>query len=272
MNTVSLALVGFGEVGRTFARDWIATGAARVSAYDILFDDDDARGRATRDIARALGVAVHASPEAAAAGADVVVSAVTADRVLEVARRAATYLVPGQILLDVNSASPDTKRAAAAIVEATGASYVEGAVMAPVKGPGAKVPILAGGPAAARLVTLLDPLGMSLRAVATEHGRASATKLSRSIMIKGIEALILDASRIAGTWGVEDDVYASLGETFPGTDWRALAITMAGRVAEHGGRRAAEMREAAEMLREAGIDPALALAVADAQDRGARPK
>ncbi len=63
---------------------------------------------------------------------DIVISAVTASSVLDVARTAAPHLKPGQVFFDVNSASPETKRTAAGIVEASGAHYVEGAVMAPV--------------------------------------------------------------------------------------------------------------------------------------------
>lgn len=269
--TLSIALIGFGEVGRTFARGWCAGGSARVAAYDLTFDDP-ARAAEPMAAARDIGVRVARSGAEAAEGAAVVVSAVTADQTLAVARDAAGYLTPGQILLDVNSASPRTKIAAAALVQASGAAYVEGAVMAPVRAPGLRVPILAGGPAAETLAGLLNPLGMAIRPVARVHGRASAMKLSRSIMIKGLEALIIDAARAARTFDVEAEVYGSLAETFPGIDWPALAATMAERVAVHGVRRAAEMREAADMLADAGLDPALALAVADAQARGAAPR
>jgi 3-hydroxyisobutyrate dehydrogenase-like beta-hydroxyacid dehydrogenase len=144
--------------------------------------------------------------------------------------------------------------------------------MAPVPGPGIKVPILAGGPAAENTSRRLNALGMNLTPVSSEHGRASAMKLCRSIMIKGIEALIIDCADASQAWNVEDEVYKSLNATFPGTDFRALAKTMRGRVAQHGVRRAAEMREAAMMLRDLNFNGDLAAAVADAQDRGAKPK
>ena len=88
-------------------------------------------------------------------------------------------------------------------------------------------------------------------------------------MIKGIEALILDCARACKLTDVEAEVFASLAETFPSIDWRKLSEHMAGRVREHGIRRAAEMREAADMLADLGLDPALCRAVADAQERGA---
>jgi 3-hydroxyisobutyrate dehydrogenase-like beta-hydroxyacid dehydrogenase len=266
-NTVNLTLIGYGEVGRIFARDFLARGDTRVTAYDLKFDGPD--GAALREKARAAGVTPAANHAEAAAGADIVISAVTASSALAVAEQAATYLKPGQMFFDINSASPGTKTKAAKLVNACGARYVEGAVMAPVPGPDLKVPILSGGPAAEEATKLLNNLGMNVKAVTTEPGRASAMKLCRSIMIKGIEALIVDCAAASAKWGVQDEVFASLNASFPGTDFADLAKYMAQRVNEHGVRRAAEMREAAMMLDDLGMDGSLSRAVADAQDRGA---
>jgi 3-hydroxyisobutyrate dehydrogenase-like beta-hydroxyacid dehydrogenase len=270
-NTVSLALIGFGEVGQLFSRQWLARGDTTIAAYDILFDDP-ARAETHRAIAASIGATPAASAALACAGADIIVSAVTASSALDVAETAAAFLKPGQIFFDVNSASPNTKRNAAQAVQAQGAHYVEGAVMAPVGPYGIRVPILAGGPESERVAGLLNNLGMDVTAVSIEHGRASAMKLCRSIMIKGIEALIVESAASAKTWDVEKEVFGSLAETFPSIDWPALAENMAERVARHGLRRAAEMREAADMVADLGIDPSLCRAVADAQQRGAKPK
>lgn len=266
---LAIALIGYGEVGRLFSRELTAAGAI-VSAYDILLHDP---ARAPALVARAVADEIRLCSRAAEAaeGAAIVISAVTASEVGAVAAEAAFYLRPGQVFLDVNSASPATKQAAARTVEASGAQYVEGAVMAPVGGVGLKVPILAGGPAAAATAERLNALGMNLRPAAVEHGRASAMKLCRSIMIKGIEALIVDCAAAARAWDVEAEVFGSLDKSFPGTDFAALAAYMAERVHSHGRRRAAEMREAAAMLADLGLAPDLAEAVADAQDRGAKP-
>ena len=266
-NSVSLTLLGYGEVGKIFARDFLARGDARVTAYDLKFDAPENADLIEK--ARAAGVTPAASAAEAARGADIVISAVTASSALDVARLAATYLKPGQIFFDINSASPGTKTKAAELVNACGARYVEGAVMAPVPGPDLKVPILAGGPAAEEATTVLNALGMNVKAVTTEPGRASAMKLCRSIMIKGIEALIVDCAAASKEWNVQAEVFASLNASFPGTDFADLARYMAQRVNEHGVRRAAEMREAGMMLDDLGMDGSLARAVADAQDRGA---
>jgi 3-hydroxyisobutyrate dehydrogenase-like beta-hydroxyacid dehydrogenase len=190
--------------------------------------------------------------------------------VLDVAREAQNYLKAGHYFFDINSASPNTKSRAAEIVNKTGAHYIEGAVMAAVLAPGISVPILAGGPAAAELAPRMNALGMNVRAVSAEYGRASAMKLCRSIVMKGLEVLTLECGRAAAFFDVADEVFGSLEATYPGMGWAALAENSAERVTNHGIRRAAEMREAADMIADMGISPALARAIADAQEQGAK--
>jgi 3-hydroxyisobutyrate dehydrogenase-like beta-hydroxyacid dehydrogenase len=259
-----LCFIGYGEVGQTFGRQLLARGDVEIAAYDILFDTGPLAERA-----RQAGIVAARNAAEAACDADVVISAVTADAVLDVAGEAQTYLKAGQFFFDINSASPNTKTRAAEILTKTGAHYVEGAVMAAILAPGITVPILAGGPAAADLAARMNAIGMNVRAVAAEYGRASAMKLCRSIVIKGLEALMLDCGRAAAAFDVSDEVFGSLGATYPGIDWAALAEDTAERVSSHGIRRAAEMREAAGMMAELGLDPSLANAVAEAQARGA---
>jgi len=264
-----LAFIGFGEVGQTFAKGLLGKDGVRLAAYDLLFDRPEKRGELiTR--AETLGVRVAADAADAGRGARVVVSAVTAAATREVAELAARWLQPGQIFLDINSASPGTKKRAAGAVEAAGAQFVEGAVMAAVAGPGLKVPILAGGTTAQDAADLLNPLGMNLTPVATEIGRASATKLARSIVMKGIEAALVQCAAAARRWDVEAEVVASLQQSYPGVDWKKQVAHAAERVARHGLRRAEEMREAGAMLEDMGLDPALACAIAAVQERGAK--
>jgi 3-hydroxyisobutyrate dehydrogenase-like beta-hydroxyacid dehydrogenase len=264
-----LAFIGFGEVGQTFARGLSGKDGVQVAAYDLLLDSPEKRGGMIAR-AEALGVRVAADPGDAAREARLVISAVTAAAAGDVARAAAAHLRPGQIFFDINSASPNTKRTAAEHVRASGADYVEGAVMAAVAGPGLKVPILAGGPAAATTADILNPLGMHLTPVATEIGRASATKLSRSIVIKGIEAILVQCAAAARRWDVEADVMASLQRTYPGIDWPQQVEYAAERVTTHGIRRAQEMREAGAMLADLGLDPVLCEAIAAVEEQGAK--
>ena len=265
---IHIAFIGFGEVGQCFSAGLLQSGAVTIAAYDLIFADP-LLGRERMAMAEAIGVAPASSLADACRQAGIVVSAVTADAVETVAIEAGGTLSPGQIFFDVNSAAPATKQRAAGHVISAGARYVEGAIMAAVAGPGIGVPILAGGPIATDLARLLNNLGMNVTPVGSEYGMASTIKLCRSTIIKGLEALMLDCAGAARQAGVEREVFSSLAETFPSIDWARLADSMAERVARHGLRRAAEMREAADMLAEMGFDPRLAHAVADAQARGA---
>lgn len=269
-NTAAIAFIGFGEVGQTFSRGLLANEGIAIRAYDLLFGSE-AGGR-LETAAAEMGVARAASAQEACAGAAIVFSAVTADRAEAVASEAAAWLKPGQVFVDVNSAAPSTKQRAAAAVTASGADYLEAAVMAPVLKPGLKVAILSGGPKAEVVSEALNGLGMNLTPVSEIYGRASAMKLCRSIVIKGLEALMVDCAAACEAWDVKDPVFASLNATFPSIDFHALAADMRERVATHGVRRSAEMREAAEMLGVANLHPGLAQAIADAQLRGARRK
>ena len=245
-----LALIGYGEVGQLFARQFVKGGVS-VAVYDVKFPD----------VAAEDGVRRAPSPQAAVEGAEIVISAVTADQAVAAAREAAPHLRPGQIYVDLNSVSPSTKRAVAAALGA-GVDFVEFAVMSPVAGLGIASPILAGGGRAEAVAARLNPLGMKIDAVSAEIGVASATKLCRSLVIKGMEAIMVDLSLAGAGTGVTEGVLKSLTASYPGMDWAQVLKTMPGRVAQHGVRRAAEMREAALMLEEIGLSGAFAEAIA----------
>jgi 3-hydroxyisobutyrate dehydrogenase-like beta-hydroxyacid dehydrogenase len=264
-NAIRVALIGFGEVGQIFARGFLASGRHEVATYDVLFADPAATTTSPAT-AQAIGAKPCKSAAEAAAGARVVISAVTAVSARDVAKEAAGYLKPGQIFLDINSVSPDTKRANSAMVERSGASYVEAAVMAPVPPHGLKVPILLGGKAASQISELLGPAGMKLEIGSEIIGQASAIKMCRSIMIKGLEAITVECFMTARRYGVEDTIVASLDQSYPSIDWEKQAGYLIGRVVEHGRRRAAEMREVADTVASTGLEPLMATAIADRQD------
>jgi len=266
-----LGLIGFGEVGTTFSRQFMARGDVQIAVYDILFENLD-KCEARRALAAELGVRVARSAADACRDARVVISAVTASSALEVAEQASGYLHQGQYFFDINSASPGTKMAAAAHVDGSHARYVEGAVMQPVARPGIQVPILGGGPYAEELAGIMNGLGMNVTPVTAQTGRAAAMKLCRSIVVKGLEAIMADCAAAARHWGVEDEVFGSLQETWPSIDFHDLAEYMGERVRTHGIRRSEEMREAAAMVKDMGMHPGLSLAIADAQERGAQKR
>jgi 3-hydroxyisobutyrate dehydrogenase-like beta-hydroxyacid dehydrogenase len=139
--------------------------------------------------------------------------------------------------------------------------------MAPVPPQRLAVPMLLGGGEARALAAALQAFGMNATPVAEEIGTASAIKMCRSIMIKGLEALTVECMFAARRFGAEPAVLASLDKTFPHMGWMAeLPDYLVSRVAEHGRRRAAEMREVAQTLQEVGLAPTMASATAERHD------
>jgi 3-hydroxyisobutyrate dehydrogenase-like beta-hydroxyacid dehydrogenase len=197
---------------------------------------------------------------------EVILSTVTADQALTAAMQTIPHLTSGHTYADMNSVSPGTKLAIAEAVGRSGAAFVEVAIMAPVPPHGHRVPLLAGGPAAGEFVERLAPFGVCAEVVGTRIGTASATKMCRSIIVKGLEALITECMLGATFYGARERVLASLAESFPGIDWPVLTDYMIGRVAEHGYRRAREMEEVVETLRAADVDPMMTEAIVRRMD------
>ncbi len=257
-----IGFIGYGEVGRILSEDLRAQGLS-VSAFDIKLGT--AAEAPLREHASRFGVRLAASAAELAAGADFVVSAVTASQAVAVAQACAGALRAGVFFLDFNSASPGAKQRAGRLIDTAGGRYVEGAVMTSLPPYRIRVPLLLGGAHAPALQPLLAELGFDAKAVSEHLGVASATKMCRSIMIKGLEAMVIESFTTARAYGVEREVLASLAETFPGIDWEKQGDYFFMRVIQHGRRRAEEMREVAQTVREAGLEPWSASGTAERQ-------
>ena len=261
----NLGIIGFGEVGGIFGRGLIGQpGVQSVHAWDLAFKGEG--GETARAAARVDGIGAARDMAELCASADLLVSAVTASNTLAVAEEAARHVRRGSVFLDLNSASPGTKQRAAELLEAAGARYVEAGVMTSVPPYGIKVPMLLGGPHASELASLLAGWGMDAKPVSDKLGFASAIKMSRSIMIKGLEALVIESYTNARRYGVEEHVLPTLKETFPQIDWDKQGAYFFSRVVQHGKRRAEEMRESANTVQEGGFAPVMASAIAEKQD------
>jgi 3-hydroxyisobutyrate dehydrogenase-like beta-hydroxyacid dehydrogenase len=243
-----VVLIGFGEAASTFARarNW----GANAGAWDIVPE--------RRQAAAALGLRLTQDAREALGGASLILSLVTADQALPAAQQYAPFIAPGALWCDMNSVAPQTKQAAARAVESAGAAYVDVAIMAPVQPAHLAVPLLIAGSAAGRAQKALSSLGFTHSAVAgTEIGQASAIKLIRSVMVKGIEALTDEMMRAAEAAGVADQVLASLDASEKPQGWAKRASYNRERMAAHGLRRAAEMEEAALTLTALGVEPVM---------------
>jgi 3-hydroxyisobutyrate dehydrogenase len=258
-----VGLVGYGEVGRILAEDLRARGVAEVRTYDIKLGGPQAAPLVEH--AQARGVGLAASHAELARGSDLIVSAVTASQAVAVAQACAPAIARDAWFLDFNSASPGAKIRAAGVVDGAGGRYVEGAVMTSIPPYRIRVPLLLGGAHANALAPLLNALGFDAKLGSERLGVASATKMCRSVTIKGLEAMVIESFTAARAYGVEDQVLASLAETFPGIDWEKQGSYFFQRVIQHGRRRAEEMRESAQTVREVGLQPWSAAGTAERQ-------
>ena len=259
----TIGLIGYGEVGRILAEDLRAQGLA-VCAYDIKLSKADTAVDLSIHASQ-FGVALLGDHAAVAKNSELVISAVTASQTVLVAQAVAPGILPGAYFLDFNSASPGAKQQAASLIDGAGGKYVEGAVMTSVPPHRIKVPLLLGGSFAAQLLPHLMALGFVGKVASDKLGVASATKMCRSVMIKGLEAMVIESFTTARHYGVEDTGLASLYETFPGIDWEKQGAYFFQRVIEHGRRRSEEVREVAATVREIGLTPWSAQGTAERQ-------
>jgi 3-hydroxyisobutyrate dehydrogenase-like beta-hydroxyacid dehydrogenase len=239
----TLTLIGFGEAGSTFAA--AAPWSGDVAVWDVRPE--------RRELARRAGLRACDSAGEALANASLVLSLVTADQALVVARDYAPLLAPGAIWCDMNSVAPNTKRSGAQVV---GSGYVDVAVLAPVDPKRMAVPLLLAGAMADRARSALLAIGFTDACViGDEIGKASAIKMIRSVMVKGIEALTAEMMLAAEAAGVSAEVLASLDASEKSQPWAQRAAYNIERMVTHGVRRAAEMEEAARTLDALGVEP-----------------
>ncbi|MFZ2650363.1 MAG: DUF1932 domain-containing protein [Burkholderiaceae bacterium] len=262
-----IGLVGYGEVGRILAEDLHELGVSKLAAYDLKLAAAgvDSGAAELRKHAAKHGVKLSDSHRTLADDCDLIISAVTASQAIVVAQACAPAVKFGAWFLDLNSASPGAKKRAAGFIDDAGGVYVEGAVMTSVPPYRIGVPLSLGGARATELRPKLTMLGFDAKCVSRKLGVASATKMCRSVLIKGLEACVIESFTAARAYGVEDQVLASLKETFPGIDWEQQGAHFFQRAIAHGRRRAEEMREVAVTVRDIGLEPWSAAGTAQRQ-------
>lgn len=254
MNTgLRIALLGFGEVGQILATDLRARGVEHIAVWDTQFANSNSGPSRAAQAAR---ITIAGSARDAVADAALVISAVTAAQDLAAAEAAAPHLTANAYFLDLNSVSPAVKQTVADVITRAGGRYVEAAVMAPIQPRRSASPMLLGGPHAQAFAELAQPLGFTGAEVFdTAIGKASAAKMCRSVVIKGMEALLAEALLAGRHYGVEQTVLESLRAFMPAVDWHDQARYMLARALQHGARRAEEMREVSQTVRDAGLEP-----------------
>jgi 3-hydroxyisobutyrate dehydrogenase-like beta-hydroxyacid dehydrogenase len=258
---MKIGFLGYGEAARAF-HEGLARPGIDVLAYDRLLD---APGGDLRDAMARRGATV-AARAADLREADWIFSAVTADQSLLAVEPLLPHLRQGQVVIDINSVSPDRKRRTASLVEVAGALYLDMAVMAPVHPHRHATPVLLAGAVAARLLPELQALGFSAQVAGDRVGAATAIKMVRSLFVKGLEAITVEALLAAQASACLPEILSSLAGSYPGLDWPRFAEYQFERTTRHGTRRAAEMRESAATLDDLGLHGGLAAEIAAVQD------
>jgi 3-hydroxyisobutyrate dehydrogenase-like beta-hydroxyacid dehydrogenase len=255
-----VALVGFGEAGETFARSPGWRGETR--AWDVL---PERRARWP-----------HAGSKPPTRRRTRSATALSCFRLSRRGARSmrrrdyAPLLPEGALWCDMNSVAPGTKRERRQRSRAMGGRYVDVAVMAPVD-KGMAVPLLVSGPHALAAQPLLEALGFTnIRVVGDEVGRASAIKMIRSVMVKGVEALSWECAAAAEAAGVFDEVMASLDASEKAIGWAGRVAYNRERMETHGLRRAAEMEESAKTLQGLGVEPVMTRGTVELQRQAAK--
>lgn len=260
---IACGIIGFGEAGRVFGRA-LSDAGCNVSAFDIQ-QNEVAKHTEFTAAAKNAGVSLVDAAREAALNKSLVLSTVTADQTINAARSVANAIPESSIYLDLNSTSSDIKISAAKLIEGADAHYVDGVAMDTVANFGAKVPMLASGVAANEVSEKLNALGFNMRPVSDELGQASTIKMLRSVVVKGLEALLAEATLGAERAGVTSELFSSLAHTYPGIDWPKETSYHLCRMALHGKRRAAELRASARTLMALGVDPFIANAIVQRQ-------
>ena len=253
-------LLGHGMVGSLLAR-LLREHQAAVTAYDVLLDNP-----LTAEPMRQKMVAEGARPatlEETVRESDFVIAAATTQTCRDAAVEAGRYLHPGQTYCDFASASPKRKIEIAAIVEARGAQFVEGAILGAVGVSGACPEILLGGTAAAKADEVLREHGLRTRFYSVEIGRASAFKMIRSVFSKGMETLLIETLLAARRADLFDDVWAEIRGTLAPDRVQRTLETWIRTHAISSQRRYDEMLEVERFLEELDVDPLLTQAAAE---------
>jgi 3-hydroxyisobutyrate dehydrogenase len=266
-----IALIGFGEAGSTIAHGLAAgdgwrgmsrpgdNAPRRLIAIDTALDRD-ARGTALGKAARALDVAIEGSYTAALSEADLVICAVPGDSAAEAAEAAAPLLKPDAHYLDLCTVTGKMADADRAFIEAGKGRYIDVAVMGGFFKQGMKAPMLVAGQDVGPIVAWMTANGFEAKALGPKPGSASSVKMVRSVLIKGVEALGVEAFVTAQRQGILEEVLACLADAdqMPFRDFIAMLVQTH---IVHAGRRWEEMGLVAQTLRETGVEPLMSEAI-----------
>lgn len=240
-----ITIAGFGDVGQAYAQALLSQGV-QLRLYH------PAPRERTLHAAAQLGLNLHTEPAEAFTDCDLVLNVAPGTQALPVARAAAPHLkAPGALFADLSSAAPDDLRDASGLFE--GVSYVDAAIMGAVSIHGHRTPLLASGASAVTLAERLSPLGFVVDVLPDSRpGDATALKLVRSVLTKGMDGVITECLLVAEALGLRQALLANIGDLDRSTLSELIAMFIRTH-APHAHRRLHEMEAMQTTLRNLGL-------------------
>jgi 3-hydroxyisobutyrate dehydrogenase-like beta-hydroxyacid dehydrogenase len=248
-----VGLFGLGEAGSLFATDLVAAGV-RVQAFD------------PKPVPTPAEVVRCDDPCDVVRSADVVLALTPQDDAVAAFEQAADAMPPGMLYADLSTSAPAVKRAIAVQAATRGVDFVDVALMAIVPGNGLRAPSLASGDGADRYIAAMAPLGVPVESVGAVPGDAATRKLLRSVMMKGLAALVIEAMRAAGEVGLERWLWGNLVHEITTADEAMLTRLVTG-TGTHAVRRLHEMEACQSLLESLGVDPVMTSATVESLRR-----
>lgn len=255
--SLSVGYLGFGEIGFALAKGMQAAGATPLVAFD-----KQARSGPLSDVLnqRAAKLGIPLTDDAAAlADREVVLSAVTPMAAVAAARAFAPHARAGQFYLDVNSSAPAMKQEIDALLRPKGVRVVD----ASMSGTGVHIRghrglyIHMSGPDAQALYDRLLPYDLEMKVLGGEIGAASALKMVRGVVMKGIEGLLVEMLLTAERFGVGAEVLASVVQPMDDESFADFGAFLVKSHMLHSGRRGDELSLIRETVAAAGIEPVM---------------
>ena len=245
-----VGFLGFGEAGYHMGKGLAGAGLTGMLAYD-KYAADPKVGDLIRQRAAEAGVGLVPSVRRLCREANLIIALVPGRAALRAVRAAAPHLTRDHIYVDAGTASVNAMKEAGRLLEGK-AGFVDVAVMGAVPLAGHRVAMLASGSHADAFRSAMQRFGMNIRVVGEHPGAATAMKLIRSVFMKGIAAVLLEALEAAHRHGVLQGIAEDIGgymeeHPFPVHIRRFVCGT-----AVHAERRAYEMAEVLTLLRKLG--------------------
>jgi 3-hydroxyisobutyrate dehydrogenase-like beta-hydroxyacid dehydrogenase len=256
-----IAVFGLGEAGAAIGADLVAAGA-EVHGYDPA------------DVATPAGIHRHPDPAPAVEHSDLVLALTWAADAPAALGQALDAIPKRAVYADLATSAAGLKQRLAAVANGAGLRFVDVALMSPVPGKGLRTPALASGSGAARFVEMVAPLGMPVELAGEVAGAAATRKLLRSVVMKGLAALVAESMQAAHAAGFADETWANLVEQFVAADGELIRRLVQG-TAPHAVRRLHEMEATVDLLGELGVEPVMTRATVESlrrfTDGGALP-